>query len=506
MPECGRNAHRVLGPDVDGRCRSPDGLGCPTLPWRASRILVGYGYGGIMRNRHRTLDQLTKGWGSRDSVSLYLDRCQVETPDRLVESTWRHVQEARPQVGKVVDFGAGDGRFAGYGRYNQYVGYEIDTALCAGARLPRRAVLMNQCAFSDRIVDADVCIGNPPFVRNQDLPLGWRQHASRVLHERTGIAISGLANAWQYFFFLSLISARDTGLCALIIPYEWVSRPSSKAIRDFIAARNWSVSVYRLVDTTFNSVLTTSSITIVDKAKCDSGWSYFEETSSGSYTSLPSPSGSRSGVIAYMRRADVPKDSPYAKRGLSPGTQKVLTLTEGERTRFGLRIGRDVVPCVTTLRHLATGLRNLEARAFQENYRTPNQKCWLIRTDKRASRALAAYLNAVPAADRQTNTCLERDEWWKFAMPVVPDVLISMSFKGMFPKAVRNVAGVRAVGGVYGIYALTSAQADQITAGLGGIDIRGGIVAHSNGLRKIEIGQLNTLLVEAFGAKGKRAR
>ena len=84
-------------------------------------------------------------------------------------------------------------------------------------------------------------------------------------------------------------------------------------------------------------------------------------------------------------------------------------------------------------------------------------------------------------------------------MPATPDVLISMSFRGAFPKAVRNTASVRAVGGVYGIYNLSRTQTDEVTAGLRGIDISDGVVAHSNGLHKIEISQLNTLLVDAFG-------
>ncbi len=453
------------------------------------------------RERRRQLDRLTRTWGSWDSVSLYLQRCQVETPDNLVQATWRHVHESRSRVGKVVDFGAGDGRFAHYGRYREYVGYEIDSALCGRGQLPAGASLLNQCAFSGDISDADVCLGNPPFVRNQDLPLGWRQHASMVLFQRTGVAISGLANAWQYFLFLALTSAKKSGLCALIIPYEWVSRPSSGAVRDYITAQRWNVSVYRLVDTTFNSVLTTSSITIIDKAKRDGRWSYFEETADGTYSALQSPSGGVGGVIPYLRRSATPTSGPHAKRGRSPGTQKVFTLTEGERVRFGLTVKRDVVPCITTLRHLPNNVRDLDDQNLCTHYRTPNQKCWLIRTDREPSRALAAYLDAVPESDYQTSTCLEREEWWRFPMPPIPDVLISMSFRGAFPKAVRNTASVRAVGGVYGIYNLSPTQADEVTAGLRGIDISDGVVAHSNGLHKIEISQLNTLLVDAFGAQ-----
>lgn len=444
------------------------------------------------------LIELTRHWGAWETVSLYLDRCQVDTPDNVVAATWNHVLQQRNKVGKVLDFGAGDGRFAGFGDYSEYVGYEIDSARCRNAVLPPNACLINQCAFSDEIVDADLCIGNPPFVRNQDLPEGWRQKASNFLLRRTNVAISGLANAWQYFFLLALASVKPDGLCALVIPYEWVSRPSVKALRDYIQAQQWNVSVYRLIDTTFDSVLTTSSITIVDKSKKDSVWRYFEETATGDYTQLQSPSGASAGVLPYLSRSEIPKSGPRAVRGLSPGTQKVLTLTEGERVRSGLSIGKDVVPCVTTLRHLTTEVKELSKATFREYYRTSGQKCWLIRTDAEKSRELTAYLDAIPPEEYQTSTCLEREEWWRFNMPPVPSLLMAMSFKGAFPKAVRNTISARAVGGVCGVYNLSTAQISRLTTGLEGTDIRLRVVAHSNGFRKVEVNQLNALLKDAF--------
>jgi len=446
----------------------------------------------------RQVIDLTRDWGDWTSVSLYLDRCQVDTPSELVRAAWDHVKSLRTSVGKVLDLGAGDARFAVGGEYAEYIGYEIDAERCANARLPDHARLVNLCAFSDDVDDADLCIGNPPFVRNQDLPAGWRQQASEVLRRRLGISVSGLANAWQYFFLQSLASLKDDGLCVLVIPFEWVSRPSARALRDYIAKQQWEVNVYRLIDTTFDSVLTTSSITIVDKAKRTGRWSYFEETADGAYLPMQSASGSKDGVIDYVRRSDIPEGAPRAIRGLSPGTQKVLTLTEGERARSGLAIGRDVVPCITTLRVLPGDLRDLDDAAFKRYFRTPGHKCWLIRTDVTPSATLAAYLNGVPPADYQTATCLERETWWAFKMPPVPEVLIAQSFKGEFPKGVRNAIGARAVGGVSGIYNASEEQITTIIGGLDGEDLRDRVVAHSNGLRKIEINQLNTLLLRRF--------
>ena len=450
------------------------------------------------RQNLRQVAQLTSDWGAWDTVSLYLDRCQVDTPDTLVEATWKHVREARSEISKVLDFGAGDGRFAKYGIFDEYIGFEIDEDRCRGSELPINARLVNQCAFHENLDDADLCIGNPPFVRNQDLPEGWRQHASNVLKKRTGLTLSGLSNAWQYFFLLSLISCKTDGLVALVIPYEWVSRPSARNLRVYIREQGWSVKVYRLVDTTFDSVLTTSSITIVDKSSRTGTWQFFEESRDGTWAQKISESGAAAGVIPYRRRSEMRANAPRAVRGLSPGTQKVLTLTEAERARCGLEISIDVVPCVTTLRALPADQTSFGEDQFRVLFRDAGQKCWLIRTDTPPSRNLAAYLSCVPAADYQTATCLEREVWWKFNMPPVPDVLMAQSFKGTYPKAVVNSVRARAVGGVCGVYNLEPAQAALVSTGLNGIDIRERVVAHSHGLRKIEINQINALLDDAF--------
>ncbi|HXL59597.1 MAG TPA: hypothetical protein VN959_02830 [Mycobacterium sp.] len=404
-------------------------------------------------------------------------------------------------MGKVVDFGGGDGRFALFGQFDEYVGYEIDPRLCSAAELPVNSRIANQCAFSAPLDNADLCIGNPPFVRNQDLPTGWRDRASKVIFKRLGVTVSGLANAWQYFFFLALATAKPDGVCALVVPYEWVSRPSSKAVRTYIERSGWDVAVYRLVDATFRSVLTTASITVIDKASKSGSWSYFEESSTGAYRPLSSPSGSADGVIPYMDRATALKASSFAKRGLSPGTQQVLTLTEGERVRQALRIGVDVVPCVTTLRDLPTGCTRLDDPTFRRYYRDLGRKCWLVRTHPQPSRRLIRYLDAVPVEARQTSTCLERVDWWRFAMPDVACLLVSMTFRTTFPKFVRNDVNAIAVGGVYGIYGLSEDELSAAMTQFMGLDIRDRVVAHSHGLRKIEIGQLNNLLGELLESR-----
>lgn len=355
-------------------------------------------------------------------------------------------------------------------------------------------MMLNRCAFTDVINDADVCIGNPPYVRNQDLPAGWRERAAAVIRERTGIAISGLANAWQYFALLALASTKSDGLVALVIPFEWVSRPSARALRDYIKTNGWDVSTNRLCDETFQGVLTTSSITLIDKRDATGRWEYFEEDQEGKFRRLLSPSGTRAGVLAYARHHSAKSDpNVFVRRGLSPGTQEVLTLTEGERVRYGLRIDHDVVPCVTSLRSLPAECLTLTRTGFRRYFRDQGRKCWLIRTDRPPSSRLKAYLEAVPASKRATKTCLLREEWWEFAMPQQPAVIVASGFRGPRPKAVVNKVGALAVGAVCGVYGLSRPRAQLFAEYIKSSDLRGRVVSHSNGLRKLEPRQLHSL-------------
>lgn len=435
--------------------------------------------------------------------SSYLDRCRVDTPLDVVRSTWEHVRKLRPEkIGKVIDLGAGDGRFAQSGHYMSYVGYEVDANRCSGARLPENARLVNQCAFTDLTSDADVCVGNPPFVRNQEIPPSWRKLAHGVVRQRTGVHVPGLANAWQYFFLNALARLKANGLAALILPFEWVSRPAAKALRAYIREKKWNVYVYRLRDAGFARVLTTASITVVDKAAREGEWEFHDEIGDGRERRMASPTGSSSGVLAYLRAADLPAGRPRAKRGLSPGTQSALTLTEAQRENHSLQVGRDVAACVTSLRHLSTGLIELDEDAFRTQFVEGRRRCWLIRTDRDPSAELEKYLSSVPDSERQTTTCRARTEWWRFTMPGKPSVLFAQGFRKEFPKVLRNTMGARAVGGVCGIYDATDGQIDALTGKLDGMDLRDHVVSYSSGFFKVEINQINALLAQLPADRG----
>ena len=187
-------------------------------------------------------------------------------------------------------------------------------------------------------------------------------------------------------------------------------------------------------------------------------------------------------------------------RGLSPGSQRIFTLTESERARCGLVVGADVLACVTSLRPLSPDQRVLDEETFGSVLRDGGAKCWLVNTEKTPGRKLAAYLAEVTEAERSTATCVSRSTWWRFTMPPAPDLLVATSFKGLRPKMLTNEVGARAVGGVAGIHGLPAGDHLRFLAGMDGRSIADRIVSHANGLRKIEIHQLNGLIDEIFRA------
>ncbi len=196
------------------------------------------------------------------------------------------------------------------------------------------------------------------------------------------------------------------------------------------------MDVYRFVDPIFSGVLTTASITIIDKKDRTGHWRFFDIDSKQTIHPRKGPSAAGSAVLHYADRGAI-----WAMRGLSPGSQSVFTLSEGERIHYGLSLS-DVVPCVTTLRHLPASVRTLSAASFKRHFVERGARCWLIRSfSRRRSTALDAYLSSVPKHIRENYTCRNREDWSCFTPHPVPAILVGSGFTTFGPKVVRNLIG-----------------------------------------------------------------
>ncbi|UVK87452.1 hypothetical protein LOY52_21720 [Pseudomonas sp. B21-051] len=430
------------------------------------------------------------GYGLIDNAE-YLTRCQVDTPVDIVSIVWKIAHNYRKSFEFVLDAGAGDGRFSKQGTYTNYCGYEIDPKRVPCQDLPERAEIIRACAFSNAVdLHYDLSIGNPPYVRHHDLSDDWRANISRWIQHKTGQKPSGLSNAYLYFLWLSIITTKVDGLIALVIPFEWVEKPAAKKLRDYIKAQGWALDVYKFDVEPFPRVLTTASISVIDKSQRNHKTSYFAIDNQGAVRPLVSATKSNLPPLKYQSRVR----SAYAQRGLSPGGQSVFILTEQQRVSFGLLKGIDVLPCVTTLRHVDTNTDVLNGELFRAEYVSKGKKCWLILPSKKMSAALRRYLESVDPAQRDNYTCNKRKVWWEYTLPGVPSIIYSSGFRGDRPKALINEVNAIAVGSVCGIHTDSKEFSGDLIAALKSSVIRTEVVAVSRGFTKIEVNQMNTFI------------
>lgn len=425
----------------------------------------------------------------------HFQRCQVETPKEIVDLLWDMALRRRPGIRfeRVADLGAGDARFARVAdAYKHYFGIERD-AQKIPAKLPRGASVTLGDALSWQESGFDLCIGNPPYIRHHHLEPKWREKTLARFEREEGVAFKRTANLFVLFLMQALRCVHEKGLVVQLVPFEWVTRPSAEELRRYIKDNQWGVTVLRFDTDIFPRVLTTASVTIIDKHDRSGQWQYGEIGKDGTIKLLKQPSGSTRKVLAYKERSP----TLFGLRGLSPGGQDIFVLTEEERLQFALKKDDDVVPCVTSLRHLPISETILNTATFQRHFVAAGKRCWLIRSDQEdISPALRAYIEHVGDRWKTYTTCTNRETWWRYRPHPSPQLLFSSGFVGRNAKVLVNRSGAIAVGSVYGIIANGKNSATSVAEKLKKYDFLSRVVSHSNNLKKVEVRQLNAVLAE----------
>ena len=418
-----------------------------------------------------------------------LSQSQVTTPSNVVRFFWKLVHGKISELDSVLDLGAGDCRFAKGGNFHEYVGIEIDAHRSKQATVPDNGRLIKNCAFRHRRTGYHACIGNPPYVRHHDIESPWKENVVNRISRSLDIELNRKCNLFVYFMCLAIQKSRDDGLVAVVVPHEWVSRPSVKPFREYLRERKWEVDVHRFAEPVFPGVLTTASVTIIDKRTSTGKWQFYDVDGDLEVRRRRGPTKSGAPVLPYSSRGSI-----WAMRGLSPGSQQFFTLTEGERVHFGLS-KRDVVPCVTTLRHLSGDVKSLTETAFRRHFVESGARCWLIRSfAPKRSAALDRYLKGVPGSVRKNSTCSAREPWFSFSPHPIPELLVSSGFTCFGPKVVRNLVNAHVVGAVTGVYVPRRFAIRKLQSFLLGTNFERLIVAHAKTLKKIEVRQLNSIL------------
>jgi len=426
------------------------------------------------------------------NIEKKLDGCQIQTQLKIVKVLWDILLKYRELIGVVADFGAGDGRFALEGNYKKYIGVEVDRSQRPIDNLPNNAVLKNGCLL-DIKQKFDACIGNPPYYRHHAINSDWKEKAGGLIKQETGFTVNKLANLFIYFLWFSLIRSMPNGIIALIVPYEWVSRPSCKSLREFIIQNNWKVDVYRFKDekAIFPEVLTTSSITVIDKSVTNGQWNYFDIDEKLKTSKRDGITGTGEIVLPYEDGGNI-----YAKRGFSPGSQKVFALTEQERITNRIEFD-EVVPCVTSFREFPADITVLGKRAFRKYFVDAGKKCWLLKTEGKLSDRVLKYFQQVPEKEKKNYTCREREIWYAYKNQEAPKVLYSSGFVQFGPKMAVNKIGAVPLGSVHGIHSRNgNADMNKLVESLRGFDYESKVVRHAKTLIKVEVKQMNAVINE----------
>jgi predicted RNA methylase len=173
---------------------------------------------------------------------------QTFTPLALIEGMFAWAQRESQSITRIVDPGAGSGRFVLHGLRSRPaaigVAVEKDPAL---ARILRANAAVLGVADRLTVTEADyrdinlapvtgptLFIGNPPYVRHHDIEPARKAWYSRVLAER-GHTASQLAGLHLHFFVKTLELARPGDLGSFVTAAEWLDVKYGQALRDLLA-------------------------------------------------------------------------------------------------------------------------------------------------------------------------------------------------------------------------------------------------------------------------------
>lgn len=155
-------------------------------------------------------------------------------------------------------------------------GVELDPAFAAAARELwssagldvvtgdfARVVANGECPAAP-----DLVLANPPYVRHHHLSRDDKLRLQRLVQERTGVRVSGLAGLYVYFLLLATEWMADDGVAAWLIPSEWMDVNYGVALRQYLTSRVTLVRVHRFEpdDVQFGDALVSSVVVLFRKS------------------------------------------------------------------------------------------------------------------------------------------------------------------------------------------------------------------------------------------------
>jgi len=456
---------------------------------------------------------------------------QTLTPAPVVASmigcAARQAGDAGP--GQVVDPGTGSARFllAAGRRWPRarLIGVETDplAALVARANLaaaglgPRATVILGD--YRSVRVPPDggrtVYLGNPPYVRHHQIPVGWKRWLAEAARER-GLQASGLAGLHVHFFLATARHAVPGDLGVFITAAEWLDVNYGSLVRSLLLGELGGQSVHLLEPSApiFPDATVTSAVSCFRPGRRP-GSMRLQVTATpaglgelGGGRSVARATLSAAGRWGPLFRGAAPASARPAGRAPAGHVElgEICQVHRGQVTGANAVWVRDRAqasvpprfrfPAVTRARELfgAAGML-AEAAALRVVIDLPAELDELSGPERALVGAFIARAARAGAAD--SYIARHRRPWWRVGL-TAPAPIIASYMARRPPAFVRNLAGVRHLNIAHGLYPrepLPGVVLDRLAAYLRSSVALGQGRTYAGGLTKFEPSEMERLPV-----------
>lgn len=330
--------------------------------------------------------------------------------------------------------------------------------------------------------DYDLVLANPPYVRFQFIS-EEDKHRAKAISAELGVTGSSVSNLWIPVLLLSLSKLRDGGAFSIILPTEFLTGISAKAVRNWLLAQATDLSLDLFKPGSFPSVLqevlvlsgrisknstTTQVVQFYDHNGGTRSWSHTISAGTGTWTNyLLSPT--QHGALDAVRSiSEVKPLANVARFSVSTvtGANDYFCLSSDELDMYDLSDW--ALPLLSRSRY-AQGLtfNKYEQRVLAES----GHKAWMVSfsadkpSPEHSPRALQYLKSGEQQAIHTRFKCRVREPWYR--VPVVPagDLLLSKR-SNHYPRVISNHASVVTTDTIYKGRILPGASitADDFTA------------------------------------------
>jgi FkbM family methyltransferase len=475
-----------------------------------ARICAGFSIAELANELRNGTDPLGTAFTRVRTAAVRRKTGATYTPSSVVDAMVTRLRKRYPEAARIVDCGAGSGRFTlalarAYPRAH-VIAVEADPL---AALILRSNVMASGCGERISVIEGDfrtaelpatagqtLFVGNPPYVRHHDIDADGKAWLDAAM-STTGIEVSRLSGLHVHFFLrvAQLAACGDAGL--FITSAEWLESSSGKGLRQLVAERLGGAEVF-VVD---------PAISLFEDAQVTSAITEFRIGDDAPMIKLTPISSVEDIAAEKVWSATVPRykatEIRWSVGGCDELPEGMCRLEDMFSVHRGQVTGgnavwiasketpplpeRFLMPCVTKATDLINaGNGIMDGAGLRRVIRLPADPSTLDAEERNLVEAFKSWAQARGAKD--TFTAKARRCWWALSFKDAAPILCT--YMGRRPPVfVRNFAGVGHLNISHGLFPkrrMTERELDRVAAWLAANPVMHGGKTYGGGLRKFE--------------------